>query len=373
LSGRRSSKPNVMAKEEYFECDAEGIGHTLNAVAADDHRPLAPQPPGPNAGAPDLREYQKAQSVFRSEQRTWLTHHQKALGYIRKSLAFGSKPFQELEKIVATPPPPVNGVPAPWGADLILRAVLNHMQANYAPADSTDLSTYRFKMAEMRDTEGFYKYAEDFVRYHTALVQACDPPTDLQCTDWVKNGIVNPMVKNFMATNLFALGQQPPPFTTIFAAIRNYLKILGDIDPYKSCNDGPSSKPLTALTALKKGQGKVDRCTICWRSGHTYSKCHANNCSICNTKLESKTVKQKTCKFCPNWANHKEENTAWIPFFLRDKTQATVSNKDGNVSSPAQTVNGNNPATDSISDRKKAAQKALRAILQEEKKSKKQK
>ena len=92
------------AKEEYFEwrsqlqaeCDAEGIGHTLNAVAADDQRPLALQHPGPNADAVDLREYQKTQITFRAEQRTWLTHHQKALGFIRKSLALGSKPMQPL-------------------------------------------------------------------------------------------------------------------------------------------------------------------------------------------------------------------------------------------------------------------------------------
>ena len=367
------------AKEEYFEwrsqlqaeCDAEGIGHTLNAVAADDHRPLAPQHPGPNAGAVDLREYQKTQITFRAEQRTWLTHHQKALGFIRKSLAFGSKPMQELEKIVLTPPPAVNGVPAPWGSDLILRAVLDHLQANYAPSDSTDVSSLRSKLAEMTDSEGFYTYAEDFVRYHTALVSAHAAPSDIECTEWVKKGIANPTIRGYMAANLFPIGQPQPTFTAIFASIRNYLKILGDQDPYKSCKDGPVSKPLTALTALTKGGGKSDRCTICWRSGHTYTKCHASNCSICNTKLESKTVKQRTCKFCPNWANHKEENTAWIPFFLREKTHVSAQSNDGNGT--VSTANGNNPTTDSISDRKKAAQKALRAILQEEKKSKKQK
>jgi hypothetical protein len=81
------------AKEQYFEwmsqlqaeCDAEGVGHTLNATFAEQFRPLPPLPPGNNAGVVDTREYQKALTTFRAETRNWLTHHQKALGFIRKS------------------------------------------------------------------------------------------------------------------------------------------------------------------------------------------------------------------------------------------------------------------------------------------------
>ena len=203
------------AKEQYFEwmaqlqaeCDAEGVGHTLNATFAEQFRPLGPQPPAQNAGLVDIREYQKAMTTYRAETRTWLTNHQKALGYIRKSLLFGSKAHQEMERIVTTAPPPMpNGVPAPWGPDMALRAVLDHLRNNYAPSDSADITSLRSKLADMTDSKGFHVYAEDFVRYHTALVQANADPTDIECTEWVKKGITNPTVRSYMASNLFPIG-----------------------------------------------------------------------------------------------------------------------------------------------------------------------
>jgi len=202
-----------------------------------------------------------------------------------------------------------------WTPDVSLQAALDFLARNYAPSDATDVSALRNKLIELSDEDegGFYAYHEEFVKTHADLIKAAHPPTNTECIEWIKKGITNTLVKNFMASNLFPLGQPTPNFEQVFAAIRNYLKILGDQDPYKTCKAGPTSKPLVAALA---SDGTPMRCTRCWRNGHHWSNCKKGiTCSQCNTNLTGH-------KFCPKWQTHKEQATRWVPPHLLKAAQS---------------------------------------------------
>ena len=92
---------------------------------------------------------------------------------------------------------------------------------------------------------GFDGYASEFIRLHVALVNAKSVPTSLETTEWVMAGISNFLVKSYMASNFLTDGKGPN-YDQCFKTVREYLKHLGDFDPYKTSMSSPLSKPIVA-------------------------------------------------------------------------------------------------------------------------------
>jgi len=202
------------AKPEYDEwfatlsavCDREKVGFCVNENFAEFFVPVVPLPPLGNATQAqadyrkDLQEYKKALLAFRSK-------YSAATGFLKGSLAWGTKARSEIDEILDHKPPhPLNdqGVPIvgwEWTPEKAFKAAMKHLKDVYAPSDATDCATYRQKIAELNDTEegGFKSYAEKFITYHCALVRANQEPSATDCTTWVLQGIQNTTVKGFLS------------------------------------------------------------------------------------------------------------------------------------------------------------------------------
>ena len=278
------------AKTEYHEwyshltrhSSRQGVVFCLTELSTNLYRPIPPLPLLPNAGVVDQREYASQNSKYLVEMRDFYKSFDKTIGILRTSLKYGCKASEEVERNLLTPTAGI--LPKHWTPDRQLRAALLMLATSYAPSDSTDVSTLRNQLAELKDEMegGFYTYSESFVKTHVALVKAGHSPTQIELTEWARKGLRNDSIRHYMAMSLFILNQPSPTFEVIFASVRNFLKILGEnCDPYMSAKAGPVSKPLVAGAASSKKTIVPPRCTRCWRNGHKYPDCHAKTCYAC--------------------------------------------------------------------------------------------
>lgn len=326
------------AKSEYDEwaatllaaCDREKVGFCINDNFAEYFVPISPTPPAANTQQAqneyrkELQEYRKALVNYRSK-------FSAASGYLRSSLAWGTKARMEVDAILDNKPPhPLDDQGQPitgweWTPEKAFKAAMKHLKDVYAPSDATDCATLRQKISELNDIEegGFKTYSERFITYHCALVRAGQEPSPTDCTTWVLQGIQNTTVKGVISALIAAKDptQALPTFREIFRYIEAYLKSMGDSDPYKATKITASGTTKVSLNATYGPQSDI-RCTRCWRHGHSWKDCTAKSCSACGKPFHD-------TKYCIQWESHTDVNTRWAPRHLIDGKKKRKRSQDG--------------------------------------------
>jgi len=362
----------TLAKSEYDEwfatlqeaCSKKAIGHCVDTQFSELYTPQPPEPPVNNTAAV-LAAHRTELVAFKSKQIKYYLEYDKAAGYLRNTLVYGSKARMEIDKIISTPPPPPPQIvgqpplpPIPWTPDLAFKAAMRHLKTNYAPQDATDGATIRLKMQILTDESegGFASYAEQFSNLHCTLLRANQIPSEEDCLEWVMKGLRNKEIKSTLsASTLFQNGGRPT-FFEVFKFVRDYLKRLGDeLDPYKTTKGGANEKPMVAAPASIAKE--KSRCSRCWNTGHSWDKCFAKSCRECGTTLEKDTT------ICPNHKAHKDPKTRWVPSGLKRK----ADEKNDEVTKRKKTAED----SDLVKEAKinlKASYEALRVTKKTEKK-----
>ena len=326
---------------------------TLTHNATERYRPMAPVQPavGP------FTDYEKLLVNYQMELRMFFSKFDQAISILRSSFKYGCKAAEDIEKALTTIPP--NLTEEQWNPELQLRAALLKLADNYAPKDATDVASLRLLLSELNDESsgGFYEYSQEFVRIYGALAKAQHVPSATECTEWVKKGLKNSIIKVYLATSVFTIANPSPLYEDIFASVINFLKILGeDSDPYKTVNAGPTSKPTS--TAMAVGTKQESRCTRCWRTGHKWSECNAKTCSACenHTRIEGS-------KYCPQWETHKEKSTRYVP-------KSLLAKKDSSPKTSKTSQDASVPSKEQVEEARKAYQAMANAIKKDKKRKK---
>jgi len=331
------------AKSEYDEwaanllaaCDREKVGFCINENFAQYFVPIPPDPPIGNAQAV-LSEYRKEQREYQKALLEYRSKFSAAAGYLRSSLAWGTKARMEVDTILDNiPPHPLDdqGVPVQgweWTPERAFKAAMKHLKDVYAPSDATDCATYRQKIAELSDLEegGFKNYSEKFITYHCALVRAGQEPDPTDCTTWVLQGIQNITVKGVISALMASTDpDQPlPTFREIFRYLESWLKSMGDSDPYKAVKTSASGPTKVSANVMTKTSQDETVCTRCWRGSHTWKNCTANTCSACGKSFQGS-------KYCLAWQDHTAPGTRWAPRHLvGEKSKSDSGNKRKRIS-----------------------------------------
>lgn len=267
-----------------------------------------------------------------------------AMGILRSTFKFDCKASHDLERAYANIPLKDDGKTPlyhedQWTADKRFSEALKALKA-YAPQDTADVAHLRKQLSDLKDDQGFYSYFQEFTRKLGALDRAGARPSDSELTEWVKAGIQNDVVNNFMATAVITIADPSPTYEVIFNKIEFYLKTRGeDRDPYKlvKTQTGTTlvSSKATAMAVSRNSVRKEQqedlkpRCTRCWNKGHAWADCKAKTCSACKTPIEG-------LKYCPRYQTHTEKATRFVPRKILDNTEdvgKSVENTDAAATS----------------------------------------
>jgi len=332
------------AKAEYDEWYALltrhlGTNKALFCLDKEDMRTRKPRlimtKPDDTASEETKSEYRKYQARHDEALLVFYERCDTALGILRSTFKFDCKASSDLEAAVSTIPLREDGTKytsRQWTSDRKFTAAMEKLKA-YAPQDSADVATLRSHLADLTDAQGFYSYFQEFTRTLGALDRAGARPSDSELTEWVKKGLRNETINNFVATSVITLNDSSPKYEVIFSKIEFYLKTRGeDFDPYKLVKSGPTTpKGITAMAASKVNKvgntPEIARCTRCWNKGHGWADCKAKTCSACKTSIDGH-------KFCPNYAKHNEKATRFVPKRLLDEAgkEETAAGNAGNNS-----------------------------------------
>lgn len=337
-----------------------------------------PTNPGPEPhSATDLREWRKLQQTYWIERKKFYGSFDTAIGILQSMLVYPSKARNDID--VALRQRPADVEETDWTPDRQFLAAMNKLRNSYAPSNETDTTTLRRKLQELSDKVegGFHEYANQFTRLYTELIKSGVPDvvgaTELR--EWVKAGIKNDQVINYLVTTICRPDvQAQPSFEEIFAFIRGYLTFLGpERDPYRVVT-GPSGKLSVNLASTNDGRQKktgnerqsTTRCTRCWLNGHRWNLCRSIKCNSCNGMMAP------DAKFCPNWSNHTEPGTKWIHPSHRDSAVSTANQPGANTPASSNTKS-TTTAEEQMAAAKQAfkqARKFLQATVRANKKHK---
>ena len=220
------------AKDHYSEwlaSLAQQIGsdaalYCLSETETDLFRPEPPLPLPPNSTAALQREHHKATVEYKNQLRKFYTDFGKAIATLRSSFMFNSKVYNDTVEALTTIP--AGTADNYWTPDRQFRAAMNMLRNNYSPNNATDVALIRTRIGALTDIScgGFHEYASEFTSLHLKLINANQPPTANECSEWVKAGIKNVEIKNMLAVSILRPGSPVPTYQMIFEEVRTYLK-----------------------------------------------------------------------------------------------------------------------------------------------------
>ena len=114
------------------------------------------------------------------------------MGILRSTVKFDCKASQDLERAYTNIP------------------VKDDCKPLYSEKQKGYHRYLRKQPSDLKDREGFYSYFQEFTRKLGVLDRAGARPSDAELMEWVKSGIQNDIVNNFMAAAVITTSDPNP-------------------------------------------------------------------------------------------------------------------------------------------------------------------